>query len=140
MFSYHVDLQNPTLMKLKLTEEARRYIDSAREILRDKARKEDGYYQDAKYVKMAGNTACSGILVALDHLLLSKKRGRKDVKWYKEQLATMDKKVLRAFVSAYDTLHLSLGYDGNPSTDVATSGLKDAETIISWVETRTANA
>ena len=90
MFSYHVDLQNPTLMKLKLTEEARRYIDSAREILRDKARKEDGYYQDAKYVKMAGNTACSGILVALDHLLLSKKRGRKDVKWYKEQLATMD--------------------------------------------------
>ena len=52
----------------------------------------------------------------------------------------MDKKVLGAFVSAYDTLHLSLGYDGNPSTDVATSGLKDAETIISWVETRTANA
>jgi len=27
-------------------QEARRYIDNAREILRDKAQKEDGYYQD----------------------------------------------------------------------------------------------
>ena len=130
---------------MKQTEEARRYIENAREILRDKARKEDGYYQDAKHVKMAGNTAYSGILVALDYLLSPKKKGRKDperrpINWYKEQLATMDKKVLGAFVSAYDTLHLSLGYDGNPSADVASSGLKDAETIISWVETRTANA
>ncbi len=125
---------------MKTTEEARRYIDNAREILRDKARKEDGYYQDAKYVKMAGNTAYSGILVALDYLLAPKKKGRKDVSWYKEQLAAMDKKVLGAFVSAYDTLHLSLGYDGNPSAKVAQSGLEDAETIISWVETRTANA
>ncbi len=127
------------------TQEARRYIDNAREILRDKARKEDGYYQDAKYVKMAGNTAYSGILVALDYLLSPKKKGRKDperrpVTWYKEQLATLDKKVLGAFVSAYDTLHLSLGYDGNPSAEVAQAGLKDAETIISWVETRTAHA
>lgn len=122
------------------TQEARRYIDNAREILRDKARKEDGYYQDAKYVKMAGNTAYSGILVALDFLLAPKKKGRKDVSWYKEQLAPLDKKVLSAFVSAYNTLHLSLGYDGNPSAEVAQTGLKDAETIISWVETRTANA
>jgi hypothetical protein len=121
-------------------EEARRYIANAREILRDKAQKEDGYYQDAKYVKMAGNTAYSGILVALDYLLAPKKKGRKDVSWYKEQLALLDKKVLGAFVSAYDTLHLSLGYDGNPSAAVAQAGLSDAETIISWVETRTANA
>ncbi|GAB3642734.1 DUF5618 family protein [Spirosoma arcticum] len=125
---------------MKPTEEARRYIDNTREILRDKARKEDDYYQDAKYVKMAGNTAYSGILVALDYLLSPKKKGRKDISWYKEQLATLDKKVLGAFVSAYDTLHLSLGYDGNPSAKVAQSGLDDAETIISWVETRTADA
>ena len=125
---------------MKQTEEARRYIDNAREILRDKARKEDGYYQDTKYVKMAGNTAYSGILVALDYLLSPKKKGRKDVSWYREQLATLDKKVLGAFVSACDTLHLSLGYDGNPSAKVAQSGLEDAETIISWVETRMANA
>ena len=125
---------------MKSTQEARRYIDNAKEILRDKARKEDGYYQDAKYVKMAGNTAYSRILVALDYLLGLKKKGRKDVNWYKEQLATLDKKVLGAFVSAYDTLHLSLGYDGNPSAEVAQAGLKDAETIISWVETRMANA
>ena len=122
------------------TQEARRYIDNAREILRDKADKEDGYYQDAKYVKMAGNTAYSGILVALNSLLETKKKGRKDVSWYKEQLASLDKKALGAFVSAYNTLHLSLGYDGNPNAKVAQSGLEDAETFISWVETRTANA
>ncbi|WP_461141388.1 DUF5618 family protein [Spirosoma pomorum] len=37
--------------------------------MRNKAHKEDGYYQDSKYVKMAGHTAYVGVLVALDELL-----------------------------------------------------------------------
>ncbi|AQG80736.1 DUF5618 family protein [Spirosoma montaniterrae] len=121
-------------------QEAKRYIDNARDLLREKAKKEDGYYQDTKYVKMAGHTAYSGVLVALDTLLGIKKKGRKDVEWYKQQLAQMDRKVLSAFHSAYDTLHLSMSYDGNPSVKVAQSGLEDAEMIINWVETRIANA
>ena len=32
---------------------AKRYLDNAKEILREKALKDDGYYQDSKYVKMA---------------------------------------------------------------------------------------
>ena len=121
-------------------EEAKRYIENAREILRGKAHKQDGYYQDRKYVRMAGNTAYNGVLVALDSILGKKSKGRKDVSWYQEGLAKMDKKVLSSFVSAYDTLHLALGYDGNLNADVAKAGLKDAEKIIDWVEQRLAVA
>ena len=113
-------------------------MENARALLREKADKEDGYYQDTKYVKMAGHTAYAGVLVALDELLGKKGKGRKDVDWYKQHLAKLDKRILNAFVSAYDTLHLSMSYDGNPSASVATAGLQEAEIIINWVETRTA--
>jgi len=42
---------------MKHITEAHRYLDNAKEILSTKAQKEDGFYQDRKYVKMAGNTA-----------------------------------------------------------------------------------
>src|SRR5689334_2512593 len=98
---------------MKNIEEARRYLDNAKEILREKARKENGFYTDRKYVRMAGNTAYNGILVALDGILEEKTKGRKDLNWYKARLAKLDKGMLNSFVSAYDTLHLALGYDGN---------------------------
>lgn len=121
-------------------DEARRYIDNARQLLSENARKEEGIYQDAKYVKLAGHAAYAGVLVALDGLLGKKTKGRKDVDWYKRQLAGLDKKQLGQFVAAYDTLHLSMSYDGNPSADVAQAGLKQASNIVDWVATRTANA
>ncbi|RRA98803.1 DUF5618 family protein [Larkinella rosea] len=125
---------------MNTVQEAKRYLDNARQILSEKALKENGYYQDRKYVRMAGNTAYSGILVALDGLLEEKTKGRKEVTWYKTQLARLDKSILNSFVSAYDTLHLALGYDGNLNAKVATAGLEDAENIIHWVEQRTARA
>jgi len=42
--------------------------------LSEKAGKEDGYYQDTKYVKLAGHAAYAGILVALDAYLRRKRR------------------------------------------------------------------
>ena len=42
---------------MKHITEACRYLDNAKEILKEKAQKEDRYYKDVKYVKMAGNTA-----------------------------------------------------------------------------------
>ena len=114
--------------------EAKRYLSNAKEILSEKAVKENGYYQDRKYVKMAGHTAYAGVLVALDSILGNKQKGRKSVEWYKEELAGMDKKILSAFLSAYDTLHLAMSYDGNLNTKVAVAGLEDAEKIIAWVE------
>ncbi|QKZ13188.1 DUF5618 family protein [Spirosoma sp. KUDC1026] len=125
---------------MNTVQEAKRYLDNAREILRDKAHKEDGYYQDSKYVKMAGHTAYVGVLVALDELLGKKGKGRKDVDWYKQNLAKQDKKILNAFLTAYQVLHLDMAYDGAKSAKLAATGLEEAETIIDWVEQRTVTA
>jgi len=121
-------------------QEAKRYLDNAKEILGEKALKDDGYYQDSKYVKMAGHTAYTGILLALDVYLGKKGKGRKDVDWYKEHLSKLDKKVLNAFLTAYQVLHLDMAYDGAKSAELAATGLKEAEKIITWLETRTATA
>ena len=110
--------------------EAKRYINNAKDILKEKAKKEDGFYSDAKYVKMAGHTAYSGVLVALDGVYGTKAKGRKDVDWYKQNIAKNYKKLLPLFLAIYDTLHLSLGYDGNPDAKVAQSGLINAEKLM----------
>jgi hypothetical protein len=122
--------------------EAYRYLDNAKEILRDKARKEEGHYQDPKYVKMAGHTAYTGLLLALDAYLdptniKRKKKERRDVSWYKQKLSELDKKILTIFNSAYFTLHLAMGYDGNPNAAVVKGGLDDAELLLEWLKTRT---
>ncbi len=118
--------------------EAKRYLDNARTILREKALKEDDLYIDRKYVKLAGHAAYTGLLVALDGFFGIKTKKRKDVSWYKEQLASVDKKVLNNFVSAYELLHLYMGYDGAREAGIAQLGLKRADEIIQWVEQRTA--
>jgi hypothetical protein len=127
-------------MEINQISEARRYLDNAREILSEKANKLDGLYQDVKYVKMAGNTAYSGILVALDYVLGKKTKGRKSVEWYKEMLSKTDKRTLDNFNNAYAILHLHLGYDGYNSSDVATLGLENAEKIIAWAEEKAIKA
>lgn len=119
---------------MKDIHEARRYLSNAKEIFREKALKEDGFYKDRKYVKMAGHTAYSGVLIALDAVFGDKKKGRKSVDWYKEELSGLDKKMLSTFIVAYDTLHLAMSYDGNLSAAVSREGLDLAERIINWAE------
>ena len=116
--------------------EAHRYLNNAKDILRDKAQKEDSLYKDKKYVRMAGHTAYLGVLTALDGLLGIKKKGRKSVIWYQEELGKIDKKVLNRFNMVYETLHLTMAYDGNLSVDIANVGLREAEQIVDWVETK----
>jgi hypothetical protein len=120
---------------MEVITEAKRYIDNARGFLRDNARKENGVYQDTKYVKIAGHTAYSGVLMALD-AVLPDKGSRKSVEWYQKELSAMDKRVLSSFMNAYHYLHIGMGYDGAPSAKVANIALEDAERIIHWVETR----
>lgn len=120
--------------------EARRYVNDAKELLRDKAGKDNGVYQDQKYVRLAGHSAYLGVLLALDKLLGVRSGKRKSVEWYQEQLRKTDRKLLDSFNSAYDTLHLAMGYDGNRSAGVSTDGITTAENIINWVETRTVAA
>ncbi|GGN14568.1 hypothetical protein GCM10010967_58680 [Dyadobacter beijingensis] len=58
--------------------EARRHIDNAKDFLSNNARKQDGLYQDRKYVKIAGHAAYTGVLLALNELLGEKtKRPRR---------------------------------------------------------------
>ena len=121
---------------MKSIQDAHRYIDNAKDILRDKAQKEDSLYKDKKYVRMASHTAYFGLLTALDGLLGNKKKGRKSVTWYQEELGKIDKKVLNRFNMIYDTLYLTMAYDGNLSVDIANVGLKEAEQIVNWVETK----
>lgn len=121
-------------------QEARRYFNNAKEILSEKAKKEGKFYQDKKYVKLAGHAAYSGVLIALDDVFGNKDGGRKSVDWYKEQLAKVDKKALSTFNGAYQTLHLAMSYDGNIVANVSKSGIELADTLITWAETRTAAA
>ncbi len=114
--------------------EAKRYLANAKEILSEKAGKDGRFYTDKEYVKMAGNTAYSGVLEALDGLLPKKGKGRKSVEWYQEGLAKLDKKILTNFNSVYNILHLYMGYDGVLNANIAKEGLEDADTIIKWVE------
>ena len=139
LFKIHNSSLSPYLhanYTMKHIAEAHRYLDNAKDILREKAQKEDGYYKDKKYVKMAGNTAYNGVLEALDGLFGIKKKGRKSVDWYQDELRKIDKKILNSFNSAYNMLHLLMGYDGELNVKVCKTGLEEAEKIISWVETK----
>ena len=113
-----------------LISRARRCVANAKQLLFEKAGKEEGNYQDLKYVRMAGHAAYFGVLLALDELISKKVKGRKAVKWYQEHLSAVDKKLLTSFNMAYDTLHLALAYDGNLDAVVVSAGMRQAEDII----------
>lgn len=115
-------------------QEARRYLENAKEILREKARKDGDHYVDKKYVRLAGHAAYSGVLIALDNLL-GKKKGRKSVEWYQENLRKVDRKALDTFNSVYSIVHLYMAYDGVKNVNVSKEGIREAEALIDWIET-----
>lgn len=117
--------------------EARRHIDNAKDFLSNNAKKQDGLYQDKKYVKIAGHTAYTGILLVLNELLGEKSRKTpKSVEWYQYELSRVDKSLLSNFTTAYEILHIDMGYQGIKSAQTASLGIRTAEKIIDWVETR----
>jgi len=102
-----------------------------------KAKKEDGFYTDAKYVAIAGHTAYRGILIALNELMKQhgiKKYTRRHVDDYQDFLAKLDRRILNHFNIAYEILHLVMGYDGVGKFSVVQEALKSADEIINWVE------
>jgi hypothetical protein len=116
-------------------QEARRYLDNAKEILSEKAGKSGKFYSDKKYVRMAGNTAWSGILEALDGTFEVRERNqRPDVKKYQQAIGKRSASTLKLFNVAYDTLHKALGYDGNLTVSIVQTGLSQADDLISWCE------
>jgi len=118
--------------------EAERYLQNARQILSEKAGKDGAYYNDSKYVKMAGNTAWNGVLVALDAVLPVranlKKGQRPDFQDYQSAIAQRDSKMPRILVNAYDLLQKSLGYDDVTLYKVVQDSLEQADMIIAWAD------
>jgi hypothetical protein len=113
--------------------EAMRYIDNAKDILKSSC-KEGRYYLEDKYVKIACGAAYSGILVALDGLFdiknLPKRRGRKAIDYYQNNLALIDKKLLNHLNNAYTVLHLDGYYGGINKVKIIQEGFDSAISII----------
>jgi hypothetical protein len=120
----------------KPIQEAERYMQNERKVLSENAEKDGNYYHDPKYVKAAGNYAWNGVLVALDAVTDVRKglkRGQRlDFKDYQNAVAKKDKKMTMSLLSAYESLHKSLGYDGNPNYIIVQESLKDGQKIIDW--------
>ena len=115
-------------------EEARRYVDNARETLEERGNldSERFEYQDEKYVRAAGNYLWLGVLMALDAVFHVRKdrRTRVDIQDYKAAVSKRDKKLLSWLNNGYDIMHLYMNYDGNPSKGLCDQGFAYASKII----------
>ncbi|MBO4568098.1 MAG: DUF5618 family protein [Bacteroidales bacterium] len=118
--------------------EARRYVENARKTLKDNGEydAELNRYNDEKYVRAAGNYLWLGVLIAIDAVFHVRKdrRTRVDINDYREAVGKHDRKLLRLMNDGYDTMHLSMNYDGNSVKDVSDSGIRIANTIIDRCE------
>jgi hypothetical protein len=118
--------------------EAERYLQNAREILSEKAEKDGDYYNDSKYVKLAGHAAWSGVLIALDAVLgvrdNLKKNQRPDFKDYQAAMTIKDNKMTRPLLYAYESLHKTLGYDGNAHYKIVQASLDQAKKLLDWAD------
>jgi len=126
-------------LKEKYYSEAIRYMDNAKEYLKN-AKKEGNYYNDKKYVKTACGVAYNGLLIALDGFLIlkgmDKPKGklRKSIEYYQSTITKIDKKMLNYLNSAYEILHLWGYYDGIESVIVVQEGFDNAYKIIEKIK------
>ena len=115
--------------------ESRRYVDNARQTLKQNGQFnfETRRYDDAKYVKAAGNYLWLAVLMALDavfHVKKNKASKRVDVDDYKKAVAQRDRKLSDWVNDAYNVLHLYMNYDGVQAKDTVDSGFRLANDII----------
>jgi len=108
-------------------------MENTRETLK-KSGKEDNHYPDNKYVRTACGTAYNGVLKALDGYLLlrgmEKRKGRKSIEHYKENISRFDKRLNAELDDAYNILHLFGYHDGATNVKVIREGFEATEKII----------
>lgn len=118
--------------------EARRYVDNARKTLKENGELdlETNLYQDEKYVRAAGNYLWLGVLMALDAVfhVRTDRRTRVDIKDYQEAVGRRDRKLLSYVHAGYETMHLTMNYDGNQAKAISDEGFRLANTIIDRCE------
>ena len=121
-------------MKKDLIKEARRYVDNAEKTLRENGRynQELKQYEDDKYVRAAGHYLWHSVLLALDAVfhVRADRRTRVNVNDYYEAIRKRDKKLLALVYSGYNTMHLSMDYDGNSRKSICDDGFALANDII----------
>ena len=122
------------MKKEKLIEESRRYVDNAEKTLRENGRynSELKQYEDDKYVRAAGHYLWHSVLLALDAVFEVRKdrRTRVDINDYYDAVRKRDKKLLALVNNSYNTMHLSMDYDGNSRKKVCDAGFELANDII----------
>jgi len=134
-----MSLQERESVREQYYNEAIRYMDNAKDCLK-KAKKEDNYYHDQKYVKMACGVAYSGVLVALDGFLMlkgihkPKGKERKSIEYYQSNITKIDKKMLDYLNSAYQVLHLWGYYDGILVASIVKEGFDEAYKVIEKIK------
>ena len=118
--------------------EARRYVENAETVLREKGKydPETGCYMDSKYVKAAGHYLWSAVLLILDAIfhVKNKKQPHPDIIDFRIAIGNRDKKLLTLVNVAYQTMHITMGYDGNPRKAICSEGVKLANEIINRCE------
>lgn len=118
--------------------EARRYVENAKETLREKGElnTETKLYEDDKYVRAAGNYLWLGVLMALDAVFHVRKdrRTRVNINEYLDAVGKRDIKLLSFVNTGYDVMHLSMTYDGVQAKGVSDEGFRLANNIIDRCE------
>ncbi|MDR0834473.1 MAG: DUF5618 family protein [Candidatus Symbiothrix sp.] len=133
-----MSIEQQEAIKQRSYAEAMRYMSNAKETLQ-KARKEDKYYTDKKYVRTACGTAYNGVLLALDTYFELKgvelpKKKRRSIEFYTANAAQLDGKLLKELNTAYHVLHLEGYYDGEQNAMVINSGFDVAYDIIDHIK------
>ena len=120
--------------------ESMRYINNAKDVLKEKARLSGDFYEDKKYVKAAGHYVYNGILHAINEagIVKLKKGQRPDVKDYVGALAKENKKMLNYFNQCYQTFHLDWGYDGIANKRTLPVYMEYATELITWAANKAA--
>lgn len=122
------------MAKKNLIEEARRYVENAKNVLRENGcyNQELMLYEDEKYVRAAGHYLWHSVLLALDAVfhVRADRRTRVDVKDYLNAVGNRDRKLLALVNNSYNVMHLSMDYDGTSRKVVCDDGIKMANEII----------
>jgi hypothetical protein len=135
-----MSVEEQATLKREYYGEAMRYMDNAKEYLKN-AKKEGNIYRDSKYVSTACGMAYKGVLIALDGYCRLKgihtsdsKKVRKSNEYYQKNMAKYDKKIMDYQNIAYKILHLYGYYDGIEDAIVVKEGFDIAHKIIEKIK------
>ncbi|MBR4391370.1 MAG: DUF5618 family protein [Bacteroidales bacterium] len=125
-------------MKKDLIKEARRYVDNAKKVLAENGcyNQELNLYEDEKYVRAAGHYLWHAVLMALDAVfhVRADRRTRVHIDDYLEVVNKRDGKLAKLVNTAYQIMHLTMDYDGNPEKNVCVAGFRLANDVIDRCE------